>query len=156
MGWNLHEIVPAFSNLERFPFWMGFFVLFGLGWVAILVSTLLTRPEPIEKLREFYLTARPIGLWGPVRRSLTPEQAAATKQNLGTDLRACAWGIAFYFLLTVALFGFIGGRMTVGAVALLLAAGTGTMFARAAIRGARTEEDAAQIIAEGAVCNQPQ
>lgn len=38
-----------------------------------LTVTLLTRPEDMEVLKEFYLRARPMGCWGPVRRALIAE-----------------------------------------------------------------------------------
>ena len=38
-----------------------------------LTVTLLTRPEDMEVLKEFYLRARPTGCWGPVRRALIAE-----------------------------------------------------------------------------------
>jgi Na+/proline symporter len=60
-GRNIDGLVPAFSDLDRYPFWVGFAILFGLGWFSILAGTLLTRPEPMETLKEFYLAARPIG-----------------------------------------------------------------------------------------------
>ena len=70
-GWNWNGIVPAFSNLDRFPFWVGFGILFGMGWIVIVTATLLTKPEPMNVLEDFYRVARPAGMWGPVRRSLT-------------------------------------------------------------------------------------
>jgi len=36
-------------------------------WLAV---TLLTKPEPMENLKEFYLRCRPAGYWAPVRRAL--------------------------------------------------------------------------------------
>jgi len=39
-------------------------------WVAV---TLLTKPEPMENLKAFYLRCRPAGCWGPVRRALIAE-----------------------------------------------------------------------------------
>jgi solute:Na+ symporter, SSS family len=44
-----------------------------LIWVAV---TLVTRPEKEEVLKKFYLRARPMGLWGPVRRAIEEEQGA--------------------------------------------------------------------------------
>jgi len=152
-GWNMTGLVPAFSNLDRFPFWMGFGVLFVLGWIAILTATYLTRPEPIERLREFYLTARPIGWWGPVKRTLSPAEIAATQHDLRNDSGACVSGIAFYFSLTVALFAFIGGRYAVGGVAAAAGVATGIVFAKAALKGAGRIRDGAPGLAhEPASC----
>ncbi len=130
---HLDGLIPAFSNLERFPFWMGFAVLFVLGWIVILAATLLTRPESSEVLRRFYLLAKPIGWWGPVRRDLSEEDRAAARQETRRDAWACAWGVIFYFVLTVALFGIIGGHMGIGCLALAISVVSGWLFAKAAL-----------------------
>ncbi len=122
-GWNVDGLIPAFSNLDRYPFWAGFGILFGLGWVSILAATLLTRPEPAEVLRSFYRTVRPIGWWGPVREGTA--QAETTR-----DLQACIYGILFYFSMTVAFFSLAGGRFREAALAAFLTAVTGRMFLR--------------------------
>ncbi|MGI8989931.1 MAG: sodium:solute symporter family transporter [Bryobacteraceae bacterium] len=127
-GWNLNGMIPAFSNLDRYPFWMGFAILFALGWTAILTATLLTRQESPEILRAFYLKAKPIGWWGPVRRQLSAEEAAAVHNETGADMAACAAGIVFYFALTVALFGFMGGHLAIAWAAMLGAAVSGALF----------------------------
>jgi len=130
---HLNGLIPAFSNLERFPFWMGFAVLFVLGWVVILFATLITRPESPEVLRKFYLSAKPIGWWGPIRRALSEEESNAVKRETRRDIWACGWGVAFYFVLTVALFGLIGGHLRIGALAAGLAIVSGWMFVRKAL-----------------------
>ena len=62
----------GFSNEQVHPFWQGFLLLFGLGLVSTsIVVSLLTRPEQIETLREFYARCRPPGLWGPVVKDFT-------------------------------------------------------------------------------------
>jgi SSS family solute:Na+ symporter len=134
LGWNLTGAIPAFSNLDRFPFWMGFGLLFGLGWVAIVGVTLLTRPEPMEVLREFYLKARPIGWWGPVRRCLSCEESTATREEVRRDVWACLWGVFFYFALSVALFSFTGGHLGAGLSAVSLSVVIGILFGRAALK----------------------
>ena len=130
---HLNGLIPAFSNLERFPFWMGFAVLFVLGWVVILFATLITRPESPEVLRKFYLSAKPIGWWGPIRRALSEEESSAVKRETQRDIWACGWGIAFYFVLTVALFGFMGGHLAIATLASALAIVSGWMFVRKAL-----------------------
>jgi len=133
LGRNLHVLIPSFSNLDHYPFWAGFSILFLIGWVCILAATLLTRPEPMEILQNFYLTAKPIGFWGPVRRSLGIDAVEAEHTNLLHDLKACALGILFYFLLTTSLFSLMGGHLTQGIVALIGAVVSGMMFAKTAI-----------------------
>lgn len=132
-GWNCNDLIPAFSNLDRFPFWMGFGILFLLGWLFIVTATLLTRPEPFEILRSFYVAARPIGWWGPVRRSLTEEQRAVIRRETRGDAAACTCGIAFYFFLTVCLFSSMGGHFVIAAVTAVCSVITGALFVRTAL-----------------------
>jgi SSS family solute:Na+ symporter len=132
-GWNWNGIVPAFSDLDRFPFWVGFAILFAAGWIAIISATLLTRPEPMDVLEKFYRSARPVGLWGPVRRSLAAKGEEPQRTSLGKDLSASAWGIAFYFSLCVALFSAMGGRYVLAGGAFIVAVVTGILFARKAM-----------------------
>lgn len=132
-GLNWNGLVPAFSNLDRYPFWVGFGILFGLGWICILVATLLTRPEPIETLQKFYLTAKPIGLWGPVRRSLDSSLTQDVRPEIGRDLLASGLGIVFYFLLTVSLFSLMGGHIKQGIVSFLFGIVSGILFGKTAI-----------------------
>jgi SSS family solute:Na+ symporter len=132
-GLNWNGLIPAFSNLQRYPFWAGFGILFILGWLCILAATLLTRPEPMEVLQGFYTTAKPIGLWGPVRRSLDHATRDSIHPEMAQDLITSALGIVFYFLLTVALFILLGGRTAQGLVVLAAAALSGILFAKIAI-----------------------
>jgi Na+/proline symporter len=132
-GWSWNGIVPAFSDLERFPFWVGFAILFAAGWIAIISATLLTRPEPMDVLEKFYRSARPVGVWGPVRRSLAAKGEEPQRTNLLKDLSASAWGIVFYFSLCVALFSAMGGRYPSAAGSFIVAVITGIIFARKAM-----------------------
>jgi Na+/proline symporter len=133
LGWNLENLVPAFSDLDKYPFWMGFSILFGLGWLFILAGTLLTRPEPPEILKEFYLKVRPIGWWGPVRQALAQEEDSALHLEVRNNLTACVWGVVFYGALILAFFSTIGGKFSqaliIGAAALLF----GMLFVRSAL-----------------------
>lgn len=75
------------------PFWQGFLLLFGAGWVVILAVTWLTPPERPEVLHEFYRRCRPPGLWGPITEALTPGERAAQRREFHGDLYDCALGI---------------------------------------------------------------
>jgi solute:Na+ symporter, SSS family len=132
-GLNWNDLVPAFSNLQRYPFWAGFGILFGLGWICILVATLLTRREPITTLQDFYRTAKPIGVWGAVRRTLDRSTQESIRPETAHDLTASALGIIFYFLLTVSLFSLLGGHRKQGLMELAMAVAGGILFAKAAI-----------------------
>ena len=132
-GLNWNGVVPAFSNLQRYPFWAGFGILFALGWICILLATLLTRPEPIDVLQKFYKAAKPIGVWGPVRKTLDHDAQEAIHPEMTYDLIASAVGILFYFLLTVALFSLLGGHIKQGLMFLVAAVIGGILFAKTAI-----------------------
>ena len=131
MGLNLEGLVPAFGNLDRFPFWLGFAVIFGLGWAAILLATLLTRPESMEVLRKFYRDVQPIGWWGPVAAELDSAEREAIKSRGRAELRACGLGVTFYFLLVLALFAAMGGHLSSALAAGALALAMGVIFTRA-------------------------
>jgi hypothetical protein len=94
---------------------------------------MLTRPEPLEILQRFYKTAKPIGLWGPVRRSLDAQAQEAVRPEIRRDVMTSALGILFYLLLTVSLFSLLGGHCRQGLFALILAAVLGVLFAKTAI-----------------------
>jgi Na+/proline symporter len=47
----------------------------GLTLVAWVVVTLVSRPEPMQVLQDFYRRARPMGAWAPVRRACLAEFA---------------------------------------------------------------------------------
>ncbi|BBO33874.1 sodium:solute symporter family transporter [Lacipirellula parvula] len=48
------------------------------------VVALLTKPESDETLTSFYLRARPMGLWGPVREMIRAQESAAAAHELPT------------------------------------------------------------------------
>jgi cobalamin biosynthesis protein CobD/CbiB len=129
-GLNWNGIVPAFSDLNRFPFWMGFGLLFCGGAACILLATLFTRPEPMETLEDFYRCVRPVGLWGPVRRSLAEKGQEPAPTRLASGLAVSAYGVSFYFCLCVALFAFCGNRLVLGGCIAAAAVALGILFAR--------------------------
>ena len=63
---NQFLVFPTFfSILEDSAYWV-VLVSMGLTTVLWIMVALLTEPEPEEKLIEFYRTARPHGVWGPI------------------------------------------------------------------------------------------
>jgi solute:Na+ symporter, SSS family len=133
-GANLDGLVPAFGDLHRYAFWQGFSIIFFLGWTAILAATLLTRPESMEVLRKFYRDVHPIGFWGPVEAELPVEQRNLIRRRGLAELAACGWGVAFYFLMVLALFAATGRHFEIMCLAGLLMAATGVFFMRAVMR----------------------
>lgn len=77
------------------PFWQGFLLLFGTGWLVIVVVTLLTPPESTATLEEFYRLCRPPGLWGKITRALPSAERAKIREELRSDIWECALGVAF-------------------------------------------------------------
>lgn len=132
-GRTVDGLIPAFSNLDRYPFWKGFGVLFILGWLCILTATLLTRPEPMNILQEFYLRAKPPGIWSPVRRALAVSGYELPKYELPPNLVSAGLGILCYFSLTVALFALMGAHMQLAAVSFIVALTAGLQFAEKAV-----------------------
>lgn len=122
--WDWNGIVPAFSDLQKYPFWMGFGVLFLSGWVTITSVALLTRPEPLRTLAEFYRTARPLGSWTPVRHLLSPEE----RPRAGEEIATSAAGILYYFSLVTTLFELMGGHFAACAVSVTVSALAGILF----------------------------
>lgn len=63
---NQFLVFPTFFSLiEDSTYWV-VLVSMGLTTVLWIVVALLTNPEPEEKLVDFYRTAQPHGLWGPI------------------------------------------------------------------------------------------
>ena len=115
----------GFADPSRHPFWHGFLLLFGLGWMTIIAVDLLTRPEDIEKLRGFYALCRPPGFWGPVARSLDPGERNRIGRENGLDLWEGILGTVFCFASVTALTASFGLRLVPPAVALGACLGSG-------------------------------
>jgi SSS family solute:Na+ symporter len=137
-GLNLDGIVPAFGDLNRFPFWAGFTIIFGLGWIAILTTTLLTRPESMDVLRRFYRDVRPIGFWGPVKAELPLEERKSINARARAEIIACCWGVACYFSLVLAAFSVFGGHFALAILSGMSSVATGGMFIRTLVPSARS------------------
>lgn len=77
------------------PFWQGFLLLFGSGWLVILAVTMLTPPEKQETLEEFYRLCQPPGFWGKVTDTLPLDEHQRIRKELRSDIWECALGITF-------------------------------------------------------------
>jgi solute:Na+ symporter, SSS family len=118
----------GFSNEQAHPFWQGFLLLFGLGLVMIVVVTLLTPPERVETLREFYRRCRPPGRWGPVVNDLDADERGAIRRETVTDLIDCALGIAFASSAILAIISPLGRHWLIFVAALAACAVSGGLF----------------------------
>lgn len=63
--------LPEWTALEAFP------MLFAFCLAGCFAGTLLTPPEDMEVLKEFYRKTRPWGFWGPVAKELQKEYPGA-------------------------------------------------------------------------------
>ena len=77
------------------PFWQGFLLLFGSGWLVILAVTLLTPPEKPETLAEFYRLCQPPGFWGKITSQLPQSSRQEIRSELRADIYECALGVVF-------------------------------------------------------------
>lgn len=67
-SWLVVWVLPAYRVIPQLPDYLQFWVLMAMGMMVFLPVTLLTRPENMDHLVRYYVMARPIGWWGPVRR----------------------------------------------------------------------------------------
>lgn len=116
-GIPLGYIVWFPLGFSQRPFWQGFLLLFFLGWIVIVATVLLSRPEKKEVLEDFYKRCRPPGLWGRVTSCMSPEERREIRRNTRADLLNCAFGIALFASLVTSINAFFASNQ-----ALLLAA----------------------------------
>lgn len=113
-------------SLDAMP--QGVFLLFSLGWVVILTTTLLTKPEPMEKLIQFYKRCRPPGFWGPVIKAAGLDIGRQRSDTI-RDIIDCVLGAAACISSVVVMTSLFGGYYTVTAISgIIFLAGT-TVFA---------------------------
>lgn len=68
LSWLVVWILPAFGLLPELQDYQQFWLLMLLGALIYIPVTLLTRPENMDHLVKYYVMARPLGWWRPVRR----------------------------------------------------------------------------------------
>ena len=94
-GLPLSYIIWFPLDFAHKPFWQGFLLLLGAGWVIILAVTLLTPAERTETLEQFYRICRPPGFWGKITETLPTPERQRIKNELRSDIWECALGISF-------------------------------------------------------------
>lgn len=67
-SWLVVWILPYYEVIPNLADYQQFWLLMVLGAFVYLPVTFLTKPEPMEHLVKYYVQARPIGFWGPVKR----------------------------------------------------------------------------------------
>lgn len=115
-GLPLSYVVWFPLGFSHRPFWQGFLLLFGAGWVVILAVTMLTPPESREVLAEFYRRCKPPGFWGPVTDTLSAEERTHARRETRLDVWNCFLGVVFS-VAAVAFTTNIYGRHVLGAIA---------------------------------------
>jgi small-conductance mechanosensitive channel len=101
-----------------------------LSW---LVVTLLTKPDEEEALKEFYDRARPLGLWGPIRKKLGVNNDPGEKHLILKGLGLALLGVFWIGCAVLALSDIYVGRFAAAgllAVAGLIGAGLFLVFYR--------------------------
>lgn len=130
-GLPLAYVVWFTLGFKDEPYWMSFGVLFASGMVAVVIGALLTRPEPMDVLTEFYEAVRPPGFWGPVKARISQRDRDRNRSEWHADLASAAAGLVFCAGLTVGTGAAITARWgwLLGAAAALLV--SGVLFMRA-------------------------
>ncbi len=87
MSWLVVFVLPELGVLPQLPDWASFWLLAVLVAVVYVPITFLTKPDDMDHLVQYYVQARPVGFWGPVRaeairRGLFEEAADAGKKGL--------------------------------------------------------------------------
>ncbi|HSP41799.1 MAG TPA: hypothetical protein VLO11_02910 [Luteolibacter sp.] len=81
--------------------WQFIFVL-TVGFVSSVAAALLTEPTDPQVLRKMYLETRPFGVWGHLKKSLTPEEHAKTSREHRNDLLALPFALVWQTTLFLA------------------------------------------------------
>jgi Na+/proline symporter len=81
------------------PEWQQFLSMVGAGLAGSIIATYIRPPTERGVLEHFYRTTRPFGLWGPLRKALGAEEAAAMSQEHKFDLISLPF--AFFWQLTM-------------------------------------------------------
>src|SRR6185503_3495857 len=102
-SWLVVWVLPAFKVIPPLPDYIQFWALMALGALVFIPATLLTQPEPMDRLVRYYVMTRPIGWWGPVHREavrrglvasshpVTPTPGASPGSSLGRPLIRRNW-----------------------------------------------------------------
>ena len=98
-----------------------------IGTVVWVVVTLLTPPEKMEDLKNFYRKARPMGCWGPVRKALKADGETVDPpkglilSGFGTAVLGSAWIALAVLAISVLFVGRYGQAALMGSASILIA-----------------------------------
>jgi solute:Na+ symporter, SSS family len=130
VGLPLSYVIWFPLEFSRRPFWQGFLLIFGLGWLVIVTVTLLTPPEKREVLENFYRLCKPPGFWGEFTRILPEEEKRARRTELRNDIAECALGFVACLGAVAATANCFGRHWAAGATWAGLAAVAFYLFIR--------------------------
>ncbi len=68
MSWLVVFVLPELGILPALPDWANFWLLAVLVSLVYIPITFLTKPDDMDHLVTYYVQARPVGFWEPVRR----------------------------------------------------------------------------------------
>lgn len=110
---------------------MRLLLVVGITGVLSMATAILTRPEPIAHLAEFYRRVRPPGWWGPVAR----EVGGKLPSGFGWDtLGHIAAALVFVFGCMIGLGKFILGEPALGVVLFAVGLACGVISIRGVLR----------------------
>lgn len=89
-------VFPEASALNTFP------VILVISSIGSVAGSLLTRPDDVEVLKNFYRTVRPWGFWDPIYKKVIAEQPGFKKNNdFKRDMTNSVVGIAWQMSMLV-------------------------------------------------------
>jgi SSS family solute:Na+ symporter len=72
--------------IPQMPEWQQILYMVGAGLAGSVAATYIRPPTDRAVLEHFYRTTKPFGLWGPLKKALPPDEAAAMTQEHKYDL----------------------------------------------------------------------
>ncbi|MGA3170442.1 MAG: sodium:solute symporter [Chthoniobacteraceae bacterium] len=88
--------------IPQMPEWEQFVIMTILSFAGTIGISLVTAPTPMERLRHFYRTTRPFGLWAPLRGEFQGEARAAVDRENRNDILAVPftllWQVTMFLL----------------------------------------------------------
>ncbi|MCK5737736.1 hypothetical protein KAH55_01085, partial [bacterium] len=88
--------------LPDVPEYVAFSITAGASFLFMIAGTFLTAPTDEAVLRKFYLTTRPFGFWGPIRKSVpTDLMAQINKENrrdILSTFMAVPWQVCLFLM----------------------------------------------------------
>ena len=85
MSWLVVWILPHYGLIPEMPDYLQFWALMALGTVIFLPVTYLTPPDDMDHLVKYYVMARPLGWWGPVRQAAIERGLLQPTAQPGSD-----------------------------------------------------------------------